>query len=83
MRIDLSTAENEAKVRVVLSRRNLLALLAKLDERPPGSRVTLYAPNPVGVRLVVSVGAEEDDEHYQGRQPGPIHPSREEALSHA
>lgn len=56
--------------RIVLSRRNLLALLHKLDM--PGSSCTLVAP---GGEFVVS--AENDIEHYDGRHYGEMHPDTE------
>lgn len=57
---------------VVLSRRNLLSLLHKLDME--GSRRTLIAPG-----FAVVVRAEQDEEHYKGREvgPGPMHPETE------
>jgi hypothetical protein len=64
---------------VALCRRNLLALLHKLDM--PGSARTLYADMPDGSRLVVT--CEDDAEHYAGRvPPGPLHPVTE-AFVHA
>lgn len=62
--------------RVHLSRRNLLALLTKLDM--DGSACTIFTDydTPDGVRLVVT--AEDDDEHYADRvPPGPMHPQTE------
>lgn len=52
---------------LVLSRRNLLALLAKLDGKPPGSFCTLLGPT---MYEPFAVTAEEDEAHY-------AHPSRE------
>lgn len=50
-----------------LTRRNLTALLAKLDGHPSGSTCTLVDPdNQVAVRAV------EDVEHYSNRPPGPM-----------
>lgn len=51
----------------VLSRRNLLTLLAKLDGHPPGSACTIMAPRQYGAWLV---SAEENDIHY-------AHPDRQ------
>ena len=61
---------------VILSRRNLLSLLHKLDM--PGSQRTLIGPG----RCVV-VMAEDDDEHYKDRGvvgPGKMHPETEEFI---
>ncbi len=66
---------------VVLSRRNLLALLAKLDGHPPESKCTLGSPS---MYVPVLVRAEEDDLHYahesrEGVPPGRLH---EETAAH-
>ena len=59
---------------IVLSRRNLEALLAKLDGHPPHSVCTL-----VGDRCTVT--AEENDVHYKDRpEPGPMHEETEAVL---
>jgi hypothetical protein len=55
-------------VRVVLSRRNLRALLAKLEGHPPGSACTLTYRSADGPTLIVS--AEPDAVHY-------VHPERD------
>lgn len=52
-------------VGVELTRRNLNALLAKLDGNPPNSACTLTAPGST-----FFVKAVEDVEHYADRQPG-------------
>lgn len=67
---------------VTLSRRNLRALLAKLDEAPDGSMRTLYGPS---FYPLTAVRAEEDDEHYRhasrdGAGPGPLHPDTERKM---
>jgi hypothetical protein len=56
---------------VTLSRRNLLSLLAKLEE--PGSHRTIIKPD--GVMVI----AESDELHYGNRffPPGPMSPSTE------
>jgi hypothetical protein len=54
-------------VRLTLSRRNLLTLLAKLDE--PMSARTLYKREDAGW---VEVRAEENDAHYGDRTPGVV-----------
>ena len=59
---------------IVLSRRNLLALLHKLDK--PGSARTLVAP---GGAFAITV--EEDAEHYKGRvEPGIMTDDTEEFI---
>jgi hypothetical protein len=59
-------------VRVVLSRRNLESLLAKLDI--PGSHRTLWNGQ-------VIVTAEDNEAHYQGRLPGDMDPVTEAQLT--
>jgi hypothetical protein len=58
-----------------LTRRNLTALLAKLDGHPPNSRCTLIDPN-----YKIIVKAVEDAEHYSDRSPGPLHAETDEFL---
>lgn len=65
-------SSNGAIVDVILSRRNLLSLLHKLDM--PGSARTLFR-DVDGLRLVVR--AETDEEHYAEREPGAVHPETE------
>jgi hypothetical protein len=73
-------------VTIVLSRRNLLTLLAKLDGHPPGSACSIAAPMGYGEWEVI---AEEDGPHYDhpnrmsvvgDSRPGPMHPATERAL---
>lgn len=64
---------------IVLSRRNLLALLAKLDD-PMSSRTLIGPGNCAAVR------AEEDSVHYahesrKGNGPGRMHPDVEEFIA--
>lgn len=59
--------------RVELSRRNLLALLAKLDGHPAATSCTLF-------RDGWEVVAVEDAVHYADRAPGAIHPDTEAPL---
>lgn len=54
---------------VELTRRNLTALLSKLDGNPPGSFCTIIDPD-----YRVAVKAVEDAEHYSERAPGDMHP---------
>ena len=59
-------------VEVVLSRRNVLALLAKASGWPRGSTGVLTRPGaPARPLLVVRI--EPDDVHYTSRQPGAMH----------
>jgi hypothetical protein len=82
MRVEFMRAERtDTRVAgLVLSRRNLLALLAKLDGAPDGSACTIMAPIQYGHFFV---RAEEDDEHYVHPEreaqadPGPMHPDTE------
>lgn len=62
---------------IVLSRRNLLALLAKLDGHPPYAVCQLVGGNEA---RGVMVRAEEDDVHYADRPAGRMHPETERAM---
>lgn len=82
MRFDLGPG----RVMVTLSRRNLLALLVKLDQ--PGSVRTLVSLNGYDengdetLDTVLVVRAEQAEAHYADRpQPGPLHPATEQALA--
>lgn len=85
-RLHVMNLENERRVEVVLSRRNLLALLHKLDM--PGSARQLenndcwedgqqtpyYPGEKLGTdlpRTVLVLRCEDDDEHYSKREAGP------------
>lgn len=61
---------------VELTRRNLLALLAKLDGKPSDLLCTVVDPSGS-----IAVKAVEDDEHYSDRAPGRMHDETEEAVS--
>lgn len=66
---------------LVLSRRNLLALLHKLDM--PGSKRTIVKCLPVqGKTTLVEIRAEEDQGHYEelGHTPGKMHPLTEKYI---
>lgn len=78
MRLDRVDTE---VVEVVLSRRNLLALLAKLDGFPPDSANTILFPGDEAQPTLV-VRAESDDRHYGRREAGagPMHPATESRL---
>ena len=77
MRLDLVT---DYRIEVVLSRRNLLTLLAQLDGHPPDSRCCLAFFDYEAPALFVK--AENDEEHYGRREtpPGPMHPETEEQI---
>lgn len=78
--------QNGAVATVALSRRNLLSLLHKLDME--GSARTLVTNDVSDDRglagiLMLRVVAEDDDEHYGGRDhpPGEMHPQTEAFLA--
>ena len=66
-------------VRVTLSRRNLLTLLAKLDGYPTNSACTIFRECEGGETLHVT--AEEDAVHYAEREPGEMHPVTETQIA--
>ena len=68
--------DNEGDFPIVeLTRRNLVALLAKLDGHPPDSARTLIDPEDR-----IAVRAVEDAAHYADRMPGPLHEDTAEAI---
>lgn len=66
---------------IVLSRRNLRAMLAKLDGHPPRSYCTLIKDDDEGGPRLILI-AEDDARHYSGRgyPPGELDPATEEAM---
>jgi hypothetical protein len=60
---------NDQGVHITLSRRNLETLLSKID-RPESAR-TIGRQTDKGAVWVTS---EPDEYHYQGREPGIVHP---------
>ncbi len=86
-RLEITTGPGGTSVSVTLSRRNLLALLHKLEL--PGSARTLINDDcwlngeqtPLGA-LELHLHCEEDDEHYGKRPgpPGPMHPATEQFI---
>jgi hypothetical protein len=79
MRLEMSSRV----VRVILSERNLKALLAKLEGHPRNSECTITYDTRDGVQLFVS--AEPDAIHYANPErdlpvPGLMHPDTEEAI---
>lgn len=74
------TSDRGGRIRVTLSRRNLVSLLSKLDGHPPDSAVQIEREVDSGWTLIVH--GEEDAEHYDDRPDpaGPMHPDTEKAL---
>jgi hypothetical protein len=67
--------QDDRVVGVELTRRNLEALLAKLDGNPPNSRCTLIDETDT-----MFVKAVENAEHYTARLPGAVHRATCEAM---
>lgn len=65
--------ESPSGIEVTLSRRNILALLHKLDWE--GSARTIQ--KECGNGMILTLVAEEDDEHYDGNEPGVMHTATE------
>lgn len=75
----------EGIVNVVLSRRNLETLIAKLDGFPKGSACEIFCqanPRDPKREPLFYVKAEENALHYSGRPspPGEMHPETEDRL---
>lgn len=80
MRLDIqkmNSEKNEDVFVVTFSRRNILALLHKLDMKGSARRLEKLVDEGL---LVVTV--EEDEEHYSGQPAGPMHPETEKFISH-
>lgn len=68
--------DGEPSIEVRISRRNLLALLVKLDLQP-GSSCTLVKPcGPIDV--IIRADPDETHRPYQDRPPGPMQPETED-----
>ena len=67
---------NNGVLTVTLSRTNLQSLLFKLDE-PTSARTLIRNVED----LILIVRAEEDEDHYQDRQRGIMHPREEAKLN--
>lgn len=88
MRLEIETSENNQQiVRVILSRRNLMALLDKLDWND--SACTIFGSHSIfvdGVKqesnhISLFVSAENNDDHYVNREhPGVMHPATEATI---
>lgn len=63
-------------IRVTLSRRNLLALLHKLEMAGSHRMIGKELANG----LTLTIKAEEDEESYQEREPGRMHPETEKFI---
>lgn len=74
MRIEVS----KSKVKVILSKRNLLSLLAKVKEFPKESLQTIIKTDPV-TGILIEARGEPDELHYVGNEAGPgvMHQSTE------
>lgn len=70
-------------IKLYLSRRNLLTLLSKLDKVKAGelSHCTLHKMDTEHIKYPcsapVEVTAVEDEEYYNDREPGTVHPKDE------
>jgi hypothetical protein len=85
MRADLHVGSVEGGlVLVTLSRRNLLALLAKLDEQVSGRKITggyVFCDDDLLDGVTLAVRSEPDEEHYADREPpGPMSPTTEAGI---
>lgn len=65
---------------LVLSERNVRALLAKLSGYPDLSARTIIKSAEDGSRVAVTIAP--DSEVYANRQPGGMHPATEQAIAH-
>ncbi|MBA3585140.1 MAG: hypothetical protein H0W36_11550 [Gemmatimonadetes bacterium] len=90
MRLVVAERAGETVVAVTLSRRNLLALLHKLDRAGSARTITsqhayrrLDGRTELVDDLLLIVRSENDDEHYGGRlfPPGVMHPDTEAFIS--
>ena len=79
MKLEASDVSTRLPTEVVvrLSRRNLKALLHKLDWEE-SERTLQRQEEPGGP--ILTVIAEDDPEHYGDRTPGPMHPETEAAI---
>lgn len=68
--------ETPSGIEITLSRRNILALLHKLDWEDSERTLEKICDNGKGRKLITLV-AEEDDDHYGDDIPGEMHPKTE------
>ena len=86
----VSTVIEDGEVRVYLTRRNLEALLSKLDANravPNTSQCTLVKndtlhPKYPQTHKTIVVKALENEEYYSDRTPGEMHQREERRISH-
>lgn len=76
----MEMVSNDEAVVVYLSERNLKSLLSKLEHE--WSKRTIFKSETQDGRTLVVI-AEPDEEHYNGRAPGPMHPQTEEDIKDA
>lgn len=70
-------------IEIILSKRNLLALLTKLEREESKKTImtnNFYDGEGNEIDGMVVVTAEKDDVHYEGREPGPMHPETEKDM---
>ena len=68
---DLEAEEMPCSVTITLSERNLITMLAKGRREGSARRIEREIGNGHFLRLI----AQTDNEHYQDRLPGIVHPS--------
>lgn len=74
MRLDVA---QQHRIDISVSRRNLLTLLHKLHTPASARTITMQCANPAnspqdpGLPVLVALHGEPNDEHYNGREPGP------------
>ncbi len=72
------TVHHESKVvEVMLSERNLLALLSKLSRKDSHHSLARHCEQENGSAWTLWVKVEEDAQHYGEREPGGLHPTDE------
>lgn len=69
--------ETPSGIEVTLSRRNILALLHKLDWEGSERTIEKVCSGHGGERMILTLVAEEDDEHYGDDEPGVMHTATE------
>ena len=77
--------DGATQVEIALSRRNLRALLAKLDQQGSACRlesIDAYVHGQRAIDVVLVVRCESDEEHYNhplrtAAKPGPVNPGTE------
>lgn len=81
MRLRIHITADRGVAEVTLSRRNLLALLHKLEM--PGSARTILSMDNEEPGWTLIVRSEDDEEHYgsRGFGPGPMHPMTELSIA--